>query len=293
MQDIFSKGMERWFATKGFLVGTPSEEIDKSFSLEDLISKAGDLRSRAGDYRKLFTSIGGALGVASRLLPYVSKLGALAGRAGSLIGRLRGVAGTASTVIELLDFLIETKTTAPEFYDALKPYTSKSDLVGLKLSEARVPSRPREDPENKTFWATVLVPVIYADELAPASIMQRFDEFLQASDSLKQLGLRARFVGNRARIYPLLVYFDRKKLEEDGETLWPHIFEESEKEGLRPRTLSRKPSWAEFKTYLSAGVVNVPGKRAISDVFNEDDLHSILEWGQAGNDNLVLGSDPP
>ncbi len=91
----------------------------------------------------------------------------------------------------------------------------------------------------------------------------------------------------------MLVYFDRKKLEEDGETLWPHIFEESEKEGLRPRTLSHKPSWAEFKTYLSAGVVNVPGKRAISDVFNEDDLHSILEWGQAGNDNLVLGSDPP
>jgi hypothetical protein len=40
---------------------------------------------------------------------------------------------------------------------------------------------------------------------------------------------------------------------------------------------------------LSAGVVNVPERRAISEVFSEDDLHSVLEWGKADNDNPVSG----
>ncbi len=134
---------------------------------------------------------------------------------------------------------------------------------------------------NKTFWNTVLVPVIYADQLTPDSILQRFDTFLEAAAPLKHLGVRAKFVGNRARIYPLLIYFDSAKLEEDKALLWPRIFEEDDTEGMRPQTLSTKASWApEFKAKLSAGVVNVQEKWILSAIFDEDDLYNVLEWAQ-------------
>jgi hypothetical protein len=285
MQDIFTKGMERWFAVKEFHVGIPTQEIDQNFSTEDF-------QARIENFTKYSATLETTIGVALRLLARAKPLGRLAkgaGRWGGRVSKVGGVVGAASIVVPLLFEVLESKTTAADFYEALKPYISKSDLIGLKVSKARAPTSLKEDPEDKIFWATVLVPVIYADELAPASIRERFKEFLEASDSLKRLGLRAKLVGNRARIYPLLVYFDNKKLEEYRETLWPHIFEESEKEGLRPRTLSHRASWAEFKTYLSAGVVNVPGKRVISEIFDEDDLHSVLKWGRADNDKPSSG----
>ena len=125
-------------------------------------------------------------------------------------------------------------------------------------------------------------PVIYADELTPDSILQWSDKVLQASAALKRLGLRVKLVGSRARIYPLLVYFDNQRFEEHRQALWPEIFEEDDTEGVRPRYLSKKASWTpEFKAYLSAGMVNVPGKQVISEIFDEDDLYSVLEWGQS------------
>lgn len=154
----------------------------------------------------------------------------------------------------------------------------------MRISNARVPSALRDVPVNKTFWNTVLVPVIYTDHLTPDSILQRFDRFLEAAAPLKHLGVRAKFIGNRAHIYPLLVYFNSEKLEEDKALLWPRIFEEDETDGMRPQTLSTKAPWApEFKAKLSAGVVNVQEKWVLSAIFDEDDLYNVLEWAQDEN----------
>lgn len=284
MQDIFTKGMNKWFALKEFQVGVPTEDIDQRSSFDDFLA-------RVDKVGLLSTTVGRALGS----LPHAHRVGGVAAKTGKLggvagrIGKLGGAAGkvgkvggVAGTIVLLSDFLIDTKTSAADLYDALKPYVSRADLIGLKISNAKAWNTFREHPGNKTFWNTVLVPVIYADELAPDSILQWFDKFLRASAALKRLGLRVKLVGSRARIYPLLVYFDNQRFEEHRQALWPEIFEEDDTEGVRPRHLSKKASWTpEFKAYLSAGMVNVPGKQVISEIFDEDDLYSVLEWGQS------------
>jgi hypothetical protein len=79
-----------------------------------------------------------------------------------------------------------------------------------------------------------------------------------------------------------LVYFDSQRFEEHRQALWSEILEEDNTQGVRPRTLRKKASRTpEFKAYLSAGMVNVPEKRVISEIFDEDDLYSVLEWGQS------------
>ncbi len=282
MQDIFTKGLKRWFALEGFQVGMPTKDMDRNFSVEDF-------QDRIENFTRYSEILGGAIGIAVRLLSKARWIGEFAERAGKWrgwVGTVGGVAGTAITVATLLVEIIESKTTAAEFYEALKPYESRSDYIGLKISGENPPSTFRAHPKNKTFWNTVLVPVIYADDLTPDSIMERFDKFLEASDSLKRLGLRAKFIGNRASIYPLLVYFDSKKLEEDKELLWPQIFEERDTEGLRPRTRSDKASRTPgFKATLSAGVVDVQKRWVCSEIFDEDDLYSVLERGQSGNED--------
>jgi hypothetical protein len=269
MQDIFGKGMQRWFALKGFHVGIPTEDIEQSLGFEDF-------QSRVEDFGKLAVAVWGAL----RVLRKADRFGGLATK----VGKWGGTAGAIGAAISLSDFLIDTGATADSLYNALKPYASRADLIGLKISNARVPSTLKEDPVNRTFWNTVLVPVIYADQLTPDSILQRFDRFLDAAAPLKRLGLRAKFVGNRAHIYPLLIYFDSEKLQEDKALLWPRIFEEDGTEGMRPRTLSTKAPWTpELKVKLSAGVVNIPEKWVLSEIFDEDDLYNILEWAQDEN----------
>ncbi len=272
MRDNFTKGMQQWFALKGFQVGIPTEGIDQSLGFEDF-------QSRVKDFGKLAAALGGVVGILQR----AGRLKGLATKA----GRWGGAVGAVGAAISLSDLLVDTGATADDLYDALKPYASRADLIGLKISNARVPSTLRENPRNKTFWNTVLIPVIYADGLTPDSIAQRFDKFLGAADSLKRLGLRAKLIGNRASIYPLLVYFDSKKLEEDKELLWPQVFEEKGTEVIRPRTRSDKASWAPgMRVKLSAGVVNVSEEWVLSEIFDEDDLYSVLGWGQSENSSL-------
>lgn len=264
MQDIFTKGMQRWFALEEFQVGIPTEDMDQTSGFQDFHSKVKD-----------FWKLAATIWTALRLLTKSGRFGGLATK----FGRWTGAVGVITT---LYDLLIDTKTTAADLYDALKPYLSRADLFGLKISDVSMPSTLREDPKNKTFWNTVLVPVIFADDLTPDSIFQRFDKFLAASDSLKRLGLRAKFIGNQASIYPLLVYFDSKKLEKDKELLWPRLFEDKGTEGLRPRTRSDKASRTPgFKVTLSAGVVDVQERWVLSEIFDEDDLYSVLKWGQS------------
>lgn len=269
MQDTFTKGMQQWFALKGFQVGIPTEGIDQNLGV-------GNFQSKVKDFGKLAASLGGAV----RILQQAGRFGRLATK----VGKWGGAVGAVGAAISLSDLLIDTGATADDLYDALKPYTSRADLIGLKISNARVPSTLREDPKNKTFWNTVLIPVIYADDLTPDSTTQRLDKFLGAADSLKRLGLRAKLIGNRASIYPLLVYFDSKKLEEDKEVLWPQVFEDKGTEGIKPRTRSDKSAWTPgLKVKLSAGVVNVSEEWVLSEIFDEDDLHSVLKWGQSEN----------
>jgi hypothetical protein len=284
MQDVFTKGMNRWFALKEFQVGVPTEDIDQRSSFEELQSSLNKVGS-------LSTTVGRAL----NSLPHARRVGGGAAKTGKLggapgrVGKLGDVAGkigkaggVAGTVVLLSDFLIDTKTTAADLYDALKPYVSRADIIALKISNAKAWRAIREHPGNKTFWNTVLVPVIYADELTPDSILQWFDKFLQSSGALKRLGLRVKLVGSRAHIYPLLVYFDSQRFEEHRQALWSAMLEEDNTQGVRPRTLRKKAPWTpEFKAYLSPGMVNVPEKRVISEIFDEDDLYSVLEWGQS------------
>ena len=56
MQDIFTKGMQRWFALKGFQVGIPTEDIEQSLGFEDF-------QSRVEDFGKLTVAVWGALRV--------------------------------------------------------------------------------------------------------------------------------------------------------------------------------------------------------------------------------------
>jgi hypothetical protein len=53
MQDIFIKGMQRWFALKEFQVGIPTAGIDQNLGLENY-------QSRIKDFGKLATALGPA-----------------------------------------------------------------------------------------------------------------------------------------------------------------------------------------------------------------------------------------
>lgn len=268
MQGIFTKGMQEWFERNQFQVGIPAKGIDQpEWSL-------GDFNTKFKDFEKLAVAIGGVTGV-FKLAERFRKLG-------PHVGKLGGAIGTVGGVLAVSDFLIDTGATVDDLYNALKPYASRADLVGLKISNAAVPSTLRDHPRNKTFWNTVLIPVIYADDLAPDSITQRFDKFSEAAPALKRLGLRAKLIGNRASIYPLLVYFDTQRFEEDKETLWPQIFKEAGAGSAEPRTPRTRASWKpELKAKLSVGMVNVSDNQVFSEIFDEDDLYHVMEWGQS------------
>ena len=234
----------------------PAGGIDQGSEFEDFLKKFNDLA-------KVYPAVWA-------VLRNLQKVRWLRGRIPNAGGKLGTAASAVSAAAAIAEYLIETGATPAALHEALKPYTSRADLFGLKISDMNPPS---------TF-NTVLIPIIYADDLTPNTILQRFAKFLEASDSLKRLGLRAKFVGNQASIYPLLIYFDSKRLEQDKELLWPQIFEEKGTEGLKPRTRSDKASRTPgFKATLSAGVVDVQERWVLSDIFDADDLHSVLKWG--------------
>ncbi len=267
MHDIFTKGMERWFERNRFQIGIPTKDIDQDFGFEHFISGFKEFKKLA----RVFGGVAGAVKVAERFR-----------KIGPHVGKLGGAIGTVSGVLAVSDFLIDTGATADDLYNALKPYASRADLIGLKISDAAVPSTLRDHPRNKTFWNTVLIPVIYADNLTPDSITQRFDKFVEAAPALKRLGLRAKLIGNRASIYPLLVYFDSHRFEEDKGSLWPEISKEAGAESTKSRIPRIKAvRTPELKAKLSVGMVNVSENRVLSEIFDEDDLYHVMEWGQS------------
>lgn len=264
MQGIFTKGMQEWFERNQFQIGIPTEDTDQKKE------SFGNFTTKFKDFEKLAKAVGIATG-ALRLAKRFPKLGPLGGAIGVVGG-----------VLTLSDFLVDTGATADDLYNALKPYASRANLIGLKISDATMPSTLKDHPRNKTFWNTVLIPVIYADDLAPDSITQRFDKFLEAAPALKRLGLRAKLIGNRASIYPLLVYFDSQRFEEDKASLWPQISKEAGAEIMKSRIprikAVRKPV---LKAKLSVGMVNVSDNQVLSEIFDEDDLYHVMEWGQS------------
>ncbi len=268
MQGMFTKGMEEWFKRNQFQVGIPARGIDqKKWNFRDFNTRFKDYEKLAGT----IWGVAGALKVAERFRKF-----------GPQVGKLGGAIGAVSGVLMLSDFLIDTGATVDDLYNALKPYASRADLFGLKISDAAVPSTLRDHPRNKTFWNTVLIPVIYADNLTPDSITQRFDKFVEAAPALKRLGLRAKLIGNRASIYPLLVYFDSHRFEEDKGSLWPEISKEAGAESTKSRIPRIKAvRTPELKAKLSVGMVNVSDNRVLSEIFDEDDLYHVLKWGQS------------
>ena len=76
MQDIFTKGMNKWFALKEFQVGVPTEDIDQKTSFEDFVS-------RIDKVGLLSTTIGRALGS----LPHAHRVGGFAAKTGKLCPR--------------------------------------------------------------------------------------------------------------------------------------------------------------------------------------------------------------
>ena len=67
--------------------------------------------------------------------------------------------------------------------------------------------------------------------------------------------------------------------------LWPQVFgKEGTGGSIRPLTRTDRSSWMPgLKAKLSAGVVNVPEGWVLSEVFDEDDLYSVLRWGEEGS----------
>jgi hypothetical protein len=76
MRDIFTRGMQRWFALKGFQVGIPTEGIDQSLGFEDF-------QSRVKDFGKLTAALGGGV----RVLQRAGRFGGIARRVGRWGGR--------------------------------------------------------------------------------------------------------------------------------------------------------------------------------------------------------------
>lgn len=147
MQDIYTKGMQRWFALKGFQVGIPTEDIKQNLGFENF-------QKKVEDFGKLAAAVGAAVGVLRNATTRFRGLTTKGSKWGG------GAVGGIGAVTLLSDWLIDTGATADDLYNALKPYASRADLIGLKISDARVPSNLREVPVNRTFWNTVLVPVI-------------------------------------------------------------------------------------------------------------------------------------
>lgn len=102
MQDVFTKGMNRWFALKEFQVGVPTEDIDQRSTFEELqarINKVGLLSTTVGRALNSLPHARRVGGVAAK----TGKLGGITGRVGKLggatgkIGKAGGVAGTVAT----------------------------------------------------------------------------------------------------------------------------------------------------------------------------------------------------
>jgi hypothetical protein len=137
MQGIFTKGMQEWFDRNRFQVGIPTEGIDQEkWNL-------GDFRTRFKDFEKVAGVVGGVAGA--------FKLAERFRRLGPHVGKLGGAIGAVGMVLALSDFLIDTVANADDLYNALKPYASRADLIGLRISNPRVPSALKDHPRDKTF----------------------------------------------------------------------------------------------------------------------------------------------
>ena len=97
--------------------------------------------------------------------------------------------------------------------------------------------------------ATVnLVPVIYADKLAANEIEERFDQFIEMAGPLTEFGPRLNFQSQGvANIFPLVVYFDHKTLEQHLPEVLPDAWQK--------RIMRR--------IYLQAHLVSVPERKVI------------------------------
>lgn len=138
------------------------------------------------------------------------------------------IADVASTIITLsTSTWLTSGNGSEELFQALVPYIPYADLLGSRLDLQMVK----------------LIPVIYADELDPHALEQRFDHFIEIAGPLTEFGPRLNFQSQgSANIFPLLVYFDQQKFAAQLPELLPFAWQK--------RIMRR--------IYLMAGLVNVP-----------------------------------
>jgi hypothetical protein len=141
------------------------------------------------------------------------------------------LADTAETLFNFASSMWITGGQGSEqFFRALVPYVPLCNLLGSKIE----------------LGAVTLVPVLYADELPPAILEQRFEEFMDLAGPLTQFGPRLNLQAmGYATIFPLLIYFDSKKYSADLPEIIPDAWQK--------RIMRR--------IYLQATMVNVPDQQ--------------------------------
>ncbi|MDF0674876.1 MAG: hypothetical protein P0120_11160 [Nitrospira sp.] len=153
-----------------------------------------------------------------------------------------------------------------EITNALKPFTSISDLIGYHLG-----------------WNdNSLLLVLLADELSQGETSQRFDELFELAKPLQPLGLHVRGQAPEAIVQPLLVYFDKAKYVEKVPMLFPAGWKYSywRRTILRPAYINvteRTILWTDPRGFAKAGYTLMEMFGAKMDPFSTQDLHSVLD----------------
>jgi hypothetical protein len=168
--------------------------------------------------------------------------------------QIRWVKRIAKVAMSVLDvgtsmpmLITGSKIEAEKLLPLITPLASLSDLLGFRVD-----------------LGALLIPVISADDLATAEVLQRIRQIAELARPLGRAGVRRLgYQGMGTQVYLLLVYFDEQKYAQSVPTLMQHGI-------LRDR---RRILLGEF-VHLYTGFINVP-KRTV--VWSEQRLLGLLK----------------
>jgi hypothetical protein len=158
--------------------------------------------------------------------------------------------------------------TSEETFPVLLPFLPIADLVAFQVR----------------LGTPMLLLIIFADELKPETLSQRFDQFLELGKPLPQFGLRLN--GNStspAAIYPLLVFFNETSYQTGLANLLPsaHIRKIWDHLNLFVgfvNVVGKQVTWPEMHGVLASlglWVAKVIGQKPYP--FETDDLLNVLK----------------
>lgn len=154
---------------------------------------------------------------------------------------------------------------ADEIDAALVPVLQVVDLAALK-------------PAGPMFGARLIV-LVYADELPPERVCERFDALMRLSGPLCRAGMQGASPGTiPIKVYPLVVYFDASRFDACVPVLLPHAKQEALRqsdgvllEAAFVNVPEAKVRWPEARG-LDVFAVKLGIKKA---PFGEDDLRYV------------------